>query len=164
MKYLLLMILILVGCGADNPFPILDHIKLYRPGDMNQEPPFIHEEVLEYYGKFLDIYGLSPFDIPVDFRDQKLPVVGICIEYSNGDKEIQLDRKAWDSFSKAEREMLVFHELGHCLLNLGHYNEKIITDKFGDIPSSIMNSYILDTRWYKHYYDSYVEQFRGMIK
>ena len=29
-------------------------------------------------------------------------------------------RSAWDKYSETEREVLVWHELGHCVLGLGH--------------------------------------------
>lgn len=48
----------------------------------------------------------------------------------------------WDNASAADRMTLVYHELGHCALNLDHYDSKI----------DIMNTYLLsgdvaDRKW-----------------
>lgn len=50
------------------------------------------------------------------FKDEKLYVIGYC----TSDGKIVLNENAWAYFSDVEKRALVFHELGHCILNLGH--------------------------------------------
>lgn len=40
-------------------------------------------------------------------------------------KQIVIDRGKWLLINQHQREMLVFHELGHCILNRVHKNEKL---------------------------------------
>ncbi len=51
-------------------------------------------------------------------------VVGQCKTYSDGSKEIVLDLVYWENATEIEREYLVFHELGHCVLERDHNNER----------------------------------------
>ena len=62
------------------------------------------------------------------------PHVGLCNHTAN-DRAIIIDQDYWVSRSDNHKELIVFHELGHCSLNLGHQ-----TDKAGGICKSIMRS------------------------
>jgi hypothetical protein len=77
---------------------------------------------------------------------------GVC-EYSAGNTPvITLSQSAWDSSSDADREELVFHELGHCVLMKRH--EAGLLRELG-IPKSLMNPTKIDGSVYrqnKNYY------------
>lgn len=62
--------------------------------------------------------------------------LGQCKSYSNGSKKVVVDEPSWNTSSEAEREYLVFHELGHCVLGRSHIDTK---DENG-ICLSIMQS------------------------
>jgi len=47
-------------------------------------------------------------------------VVGICSR--NAVNEILIDQNFWDRSSHLSKELIVFHELGHCYLNKVHNN------------------------------------------
>ncbi len=49
-------------------------------------------------------------------------VIGICKRNENVEKHRQLifDSPYWKTATKLEKEYVVFHELGHCFLGLGH--------------------------------------------
>lgn len=68
--------------------------------------------------------------------------IGLC-EYSS--VHIALDSKYWKDANILEREMLVFHELGHCLLDQRHTE--------GD--DHIMNPSIMD-------YGDYIRQYQKL--
>lgn len=59
----------------------------------------------------------------------------------------------WNQLSKAEREELVFHELGHCILDRGHLN----TYTSGK-PDSIMLSTNFSGVWYTDNYINYLSE------
>lgn len=46
---------------------------------------------------------------------------------------ITIDKETWDLFGETEREMIIFHEMGHCVLNRIHE-----FDLMGDCPKSLM--------------------------
>ncbi len=45
---------------------------------------------------------------------------GLCYEDIN---RIEIDAATWDHLDEANREFLLFHELGHCLLGRAHFDE-----------------------------------------
>ena len=51
-------------------------------------------------------------------------VLGQC-QYSRlNPRAVTIDKSFWKSSSALYREFVVFHELGHCVLNLGHNEDK----------------------------------------
>lgn len=76
------------------------------------------------------------------------------IGYCSAPWTISFLKPYWDRASAADRMTLVYHELGHCALNLDHYDEK----------NDIMNTYLLpgdvaDSKW-----DQLVNQMFGRVK
>lgn len=47
-------------------------------------------------------------------------IAGQCATYTDGSREVRIDRDYWTRASLTEKEMLVFHELGHCVLGRAH--------------------------------------------
>jgi hypothetical protein len=50
-------------------------------------------------------------------------VAAKCQTISNGTKRVVVDQSFWNSASSLQREMVVFHELGHCVLNRAHLDD-----------------------------------------
>lgn len=91
---------------------------------------------------------VSNDDISIHFVDTlQGNMIGLC----HDGYEVSLSRLAWSSLTEHEKEMLVYHELGHCLLNLGH------------APSpAIMEPVMISQSWYKEHRDEAVyELFRA---
>ena len=63
-------------------------------------------------------------------------VVGQCNSYSDGSKTLVIDENYWERSSDDEKEYIIFHELGHCILERSHNDEK---DSKG-VCTSIMQS------------------------
>ncbi|MBK8633308.1 MAG: hypothetical protein IPN72_06990 [Saprospiraceae bacterium] len=51
-------------------------------------------------------------------------VIGQCQHNSAKPNEIKISLKDWQKFSDLQKEYVVFHELGHCILLRSHTNEK----------------------------------------
>lgn len=62
--------------------------------------------------------------------------LGQCKSYSDGSQKVIIDDKYWNRITEKEKEYIVFHELGHCLLNREHNDTK---DENGNCKS-IMQS------------------------
>lgn len=62
---------------------------------------------------------------------------GVCEFQSGVTPVITISAQAWEASSEAEREQLVFHELGHCVLHKRH--EGGVSAQ--GIPNSLMNPY-----------------------
>lgn len=50
-------------------------------------------------------------------------VAGQCTSNSDEPNLVTIDKSTWNSLRDLEKEYLVFHELGHCYLNRGHFDE-----------------------------------------
>lgn len=51
-------------------------------------------------------------------------VIGNCTRYASGKKELTIDTDHWNTSTDSEKELVVFHELGHCILGRVHTEEK----------------------------------------
>lgn len=47
-------------------------------------------------------------------------VAGVCETEESGDRTIRVDNIYWEQEDEWGREFVIFHELGHCVLGLGH--------------------------------------------
>jgi hypothetical protein len=112
---------------------------------------FVPEEAKEYVDAFESQWQLrldSKFKIEAlyisfvkDFNIESEDwggrhIVGMC--YYKQVPYVALLRSYWDRASDTERENLIFHELGHCLLKRNHLDERK-----NDKTVSIMNSRIM---------------------
>jgi hypothetical protein len=99
-----------------------------------------------YVQEFEVQYGASIGDIPIQFAPQSGYVIGECIIWSSQYREIKVDPDFWKygAVDDDEREALISHELGHCVLNRAHLNTDWNDPNDGDnsMPTSLMNAYI----------------------
>lgn len=75
---------------------------------------------------------------------------------------ISIKRSYFNKISLAERHELVFHELGHCILNLNHiegFTESLFYRKY----LSVMNPQLFSGVSYSTYFDYYMKQLFGKI-
>lgn len=78
----------------------------------------------EAYNRGVDL-SIDEFDLHTEltFIDDS-NTIGFCRIYADGDQEIVLDQVYWDNASDNEKEYLLFHELGHCVLGRDHNNSE----------------------------------------
>lgn len=63
----------------------------------------------------------------------------------------------WKLMSEDKREALMFHELGHCILNRRHDSEYVeIKGKW--VPRSLMNPFILSSQIYLENREYYLDE------
>lgn len=102
----------------------------------------IDEELIPYYESFKAEAALRGvvFDnsvAQIEGYIQNIPdsgVLGACKRNAENEDnpQIFLDKPYWRSATNLEREYVMFHELGHCFLNLSHDNAQ---DDKGDCLS-----------------------------
>lgn len=149
MKRFALVFLLLTGCAHVQPKPVTVH-QFQCP----REFPDVHEDIQPFFERFQSVTGASVNGITAGFGHIKEPTVGVC-HYSNGDnsfREITIDIDYWNNSDEFDREQLLFHELGHCAMNLGHYVGK--DDEH--IPNSIMYPVMHGSDEYKENRDFYL--------
>ena len=104
----------------------------------------------EYRGVVVNTMHLTmQFDLD---RGEPEDVVGTCDVYE-AVPTIKVDRAAWNEMPEGNREELVFHELGHCLLKRGHCD--VLAD---GKRLSIMSSRIEDAGEYNKRREEYVDE------
>lgn len=92
-------------------------------------------------------------------KDMSGTILGSCSSRFNHstlvfDRVVQINYYYWIRLPIADREELIFHELGHCVLNRAH-NDTL--DGSG-VPVSIMNSTHLGQAKYLAQYSSYIQE------
>ena len=88
--------------------------------------------------------------------------LGYC-RTGDGTPEIMVNPKYWAYMSVSDKEELMFHELGHCVLRRGHKGDKVVAkDNYGrQIPVSIMYPYHLGAGIYGSNYNYYMSELFG---
>jgi hypothetical protein len=94
---------------------------------------------------------------------EKEDVIAYCYNYNNVKKNyIEVDPEAYESLSDAEKEEVIYHELGHCVLNRRHDETIYNRSSYPYLPvsslyKSIMYPYVFG-RLYSRFKDYYVEE------
>lgn len=146
MKILIIVsTLLLASCGQlDNikdPRPILTTNEAFKP----------------YIKRFESFYGKSIGDIPVNFATLNNDFVGACNVWGSGHKNIEVDFNHWNTLNESQKEILIFHELGHCVLELDH-----VKSSNNECPKSIMRANLFNV-WeidscYTFNYENYINE------
>lgn len=136
MRYWLgtLLLFLLISCeSVEMPEPIR-----VIPDQMQ---PFLDQFIweAEKRGINLDVSKLSfEFESRISAGNVTNPIVGICIRSDNLHL-IKIDtlNSLWLLSGNLGREEVVFHELGHCLLDRLHKDEKFLSDDFTSIMRTV---------------------------
>jgi predicted SprT family Zn-dependent metalloprotease len=129
MKLLLLItLLVATACGKEQT-PVFQYGRL------------VPAELETYVASFEKHYGKSLENIRFDFVSLAKPTVGRCWM---DEHLVEFDKDYWDNANETTRELLVYHELGHCELRREHTDAKHTDYR----PVSIMHPILL---WYVEY-------------
>ncbi|HUP58614.1 MAG TPA: putative metallopeptidase [Bdellovibrionota bacterium] len=94
-------------------------------------------------------------DLIVRFGTMENPYErGICEIAGDETPVITINQEAWDQMSEDEREPLMFHELGHCVLRRKHRADQIGPG----VPASLMNPYTIAGWTYGQYKKHYIDE------
>jgi len=143
---IILTALIITACNFE---PLNEDSPQNSEIENTKEYPLVESELWVHFENFekealarnisLDLAELqitgSISEIPED------GVAGTC-RYGLHIHHITVDQGYWNSVGNLRREMVVFHELGHCVLGLGHRE----ADNSDGICLSVMNSGTTDCR------------------
>ena len=167
MKYLF-MSLILISCGYQKQQASDMISKQITEAVDPRKNHSIDERILPYYTRFEKLFSTKIVDIPASFKDLESRVLGKCVLWSIGDsvlfREIFISPKIHNK-TDLEKEVIIFHELGHCQLLRSHENTYILTDDYDFIPSSIMfPTTIGGKEYYKPLRDYYHKELIRYVK
>lgn len=168
---LLIAILILQGCGDTNKHSVPLIIRVYEVSN-----PIFYDNIESFYSEQLHWSGIETRkDVPINFvADDYIPpgytsnnnnYHGTCIKYelSNGEivtREIFIKENYWNNVDEIAQQYLIFHELGHCILDRDHFDDFFITSDNKKIYVSIMSTYVSGEMLenYENYYDGYMQE------
>lgn len=130
------MVLLLSGCSAGVTTVTYNRRVQHRPCTVNSISPRIDSEILPFVKEFVkdaNAYDASCFGVKdvIVLENVKDEIAGYCIPHF----VVVMSQSFWDSASTWEKRTLVYHELGHCALDLDHTDEE-----------EIMNPYVLNER------------------
>lgn len=150
------------GCGKQLDDSVVASTTDVSPAQVRQVDPALEP----YVSKFEKEFDVA-VDYPVTFASI-LPTdgkrVGQCVTWQNGARKIMIDSTYWQYCNDAQAEQLVYHELGHCALGLGHDDRTIkFKDEDGDWPISIMRTTAfnkVEIEVYSKHRDYYVQELK----
>jgi hypothetical protein len=128
-----------------------------RPSSLKKE--YIEPEFKQLISQFEEMYGGPVSGIKIIFKAHQLPTIGMCTIWDYGNrkvKEITIDPEYWnDEGTATEKKIgLMYHELGHCLLERDHVEDRM-SQKFDgylstfSVPSSLMYPINFYSSFYK---------------
>jgi len=102
------------------------------------------------------LWGLD--DLVMDFSSDLslngVQVAGLGGPDDNDTPHVTINSNIWETLSDCQKDNLVFHELGHAVLNKGHRNGMYSSGR----PRSWMNSVILDNDDCVDFKGEYIEE------
>jgi len=100
---------------------------------------------------------LSDLDITVEFGEVQDDAGGECEYRSN---TVTINASNWDGLDEYQKRWLIFHELGHCLLDRrGHLNERIGNGECQSIMKGIEDGFLCTNNLYsKLWWDYYLDE------
>ena len=103
----------------------------------------VDAELVQYFDRFADEAATRGLEI--DWNEEQISAsilniddeaVGQCLTFSGDRRTINIDVDYWEKSSGLEKEFLIFHELGHCVLGRVHLD----TSHSDGTCTSMMNS------------------------
>ena len=116
MKWILMMsgMLLIWGCGDDD---VIER--------------FVEPSLQTYFDRFAN--EAAARGVHIDFDSSNVSgyirliteqgVIGQCAHKDNEPNTVIIDKIYWDKSNDLQREFVVFHELGHCVLNREHLDD-----------------------------------------
>jgi len=118
MKYYIPIILLflLAGCADDRTEYVLE--------EAVDSEVLIHLLNFESAATDRDIsIDWASYGLRVQLTDIETEAVGRCLTYTDQTRVIELDKTYWMTQDDVQREFVIFHELGHCILDRSHLDE-----------------------------------------
>jgi hypothetical protein len=148
MRYLILLPFLITGCGSYHLYSFIDpelkeYVELYE----------------EEKGAPIGIKYLSVEFTDAEMKSEDRDIHGQCIKTkyksifgTNAQHTIVIDRSDWEYLNDVQREILIFHELGHCDLYLGHDHEP-----------SIMQENLINWQYYLNNREELLDELFGRV-
>jgi len=149
MRYFLLLILLMSSCGKSLVRPI-------NPYDTTHSNKVeIDKAFDEYVDDFEDDWGLDVTDLVMEFEtieqdpETTTTRLGVCYTRHNTTPRVIIGPETWVNMDETRRKLLIYHELGHCVLFRKHIE---------GTNTSIMNPILLSSAVFKKNEDYFINE------
>ncbi|MEM1122962.1 MAG: hypothetical protein AAGJ18_21135 [Bacteroidota bacterium] len=114
------LLITLVACGKDNTI------------QLEKQYPGVEPAMWAYFEKFERAAAERGVEVDLVAAGMTGSIelihahgtVGLCNHRLDQPNHVIIDKRFWDKASNSAKEMIIFHELGHCYLKRGHTDEK----------------------------------------
>ena len=138
--FLSILVFMFASCVDDDPV-VTENPRGFQSNE--ESFPTVTPELRPFYVAFEEEAAERGLDIDLTLEEVtgnivelgNMGILGICVRSDTEPNRVAVDEDGWRSASPAFKELIVFHELGHCVLNREH-----LDDAQGGICTSIMNS------------------------
>jgi len=141
----LLIAFIFIGCGVGPKEPA-SGIYVYDVKPAFQ--PYVDAFINNSIGRG----EVSIEHLTIEFGALGLDRLGECSIYVDRNPKIIINAKYWYEIDDNDKEVLLFHELGHCILRRKHNS-----DFTGFYPDSIMYPHVIG-KYYKNNEEAYIDE------
>lgn len=123
-------------------------------------PPITQTDIefIPYIQEFESYYGKTVGHVPIGFADLDKKIAGVCYRSIVGRQILRayilIDKDYWYLISEYQRINLIFHELGHCVLNRDHVHSDSVTL----CPKSFMFEQVISNSCLQQNYYDYIEE------
>lgn len=112
-----------------------------------------HKRLFQEYSVRYGNHFISVKDMSIQFGDMpNKHTVGYC--QTTSPRHIVIDREYWERCPTNEKETLILHELGHCVLDRDHTEKP----QKGTCPDSIMNPSNIPSECYEILKTKYLKE------
>ena len=112
--YPMFLLILFAGCGQDEVELVID------PELVPYMDAFVEEATLRNIHVDEEMRNLTASILDINRRN----VAGQCTQGEGTVSQILIDSKVWRAYTHLQKEAVVFHELGHCVLKRGHRDDQ----------------------------------------
>lgn len=143
---LLLAVVVLLGCAKEELPNEYTWKRTARSCSLGAIASSISPEVLPYVEEFVSDAGRYDANcFKVNTIKMVPTLTGGVVGYCRPRITVALSQEYWDKSTPTTRRTLVYHELGHCALNLDHGKD----DDWNDIMNPyVLPDYLAENDWY----------------
>lgn len=154
MKFLVFIaIVLLIILSFQNCAQPFDVKHSYRSSVITTTDP----EFEPFIEEFENLSG-EKVTLPVGFGKLDPKYAGVCYRSLSNGTPIQswiiIDKEYWFKITWYQQVNLIFHELGHCVLNRDH----VKSDSVSRCPTSFMYEQIMSTQCIQDHYEEYLRE------
>lgn len=133
---IILLLLLLTGCGKVTVAP--------------QFQPYLDSFLAEGRARGQDY---SKSEVTINFGSVSSGERAYCSRYTFQANEVIVGEGSWNGMNEDRRTALIYHELGHCILNRPHRDEM----SYGRAVS-LMNSKLISSSQFHKYQVEYIDE------